>query len=278
MPALGLKFPAAFQSPWCTKRRYRADELGKSLRFRCRGGMTHTTGLGVGSATSRHRAPIGREGAECQERNLGGTGHPPLDLSNPRQRCVSFLASLGFTLASVSLRDLGVFGVIKSSPFSRPDPPLLSSKICFTVATVVTRGQFSPQSPTYPIDVAPSLCPTHELKSIVTGRYTLLVTSSHSSSFSRRAFRAGSYVLPPMSEQALPQGEVIGIVIGAIALFSIISIVPIIIMWSHRRNAARRTASETLNATGSMQEPSVARWLAEQNVESDPEQYAQDTW
>ena len=49
-------------------------------------------------------------------------------------------------------------------------------------------------------------------------------------------------------------------------------------MWCNRRNVARRTASGTLNVTESMQEPSVARWLAEQHVESDPEQYAQETW
>ncbi|KAJ5127703.1 hypothetical protein N7448_008482 [Penicillium atrosanguineum] len=48
-----------------------------------------------------------------------------------------------------------------------------------------------------------------------------------------------------MNDDPLPQGEVIGIVIGAIVLFSIISIVPM--------------------------------WLAEQHIESDPEQYAQDT-
>ncbi|KAJ6134100.1 hypothetical protein N7523_000422 [Penicillium sp. IBT 18751x] len=60
MPAWGLKFPAASQSPWCTKRRYRADELGKASISVAEAWMTHTTGLGVGSATSRHRALIGR--------------------------------------------------------------------------------------------------------------------------------------------------------------------------------------------------------------------------
>ncbi|KAJ5203851.1 uncharacterized protein N7498_004730 [Penicillium cinerascens] len=74
----------------------------------------------------------------------------------------------------------------------------------------------------------------------------------------------------------LPQGEIIGIVIGAIVLFSIISIVPIVIMWHHRRRAANRSASGTHNRTISMREPSVERWLAEQNPNSDPEQYAQD--
>ena len=53
-------------------------------------------------------------------------------------------------------------------------------------------------------------------------------------------------------------------------------------MWCHRRRAATRVASGTRNRTGNrnvpMREPSVERWLAEQNPNSDPEQYAQDTW
>lgn len=49
-------------------------------------------------------------------------------------------------------------------------------------------------------------------------------------------------------------------------------------MWCHRRNAASRTASGTHIVNEPMQEPSVERWLAEQNANSDPEQYAQDTW
>ncbi|KAJ5919091.1 hypothetical protein N7466_010034 [Penicillium verhagenii] len=39
------------------------------LRDSCRGKMTHTTGLGAGSAVSRHRVVIG--GAEYQERDSG---------------------------------------------------------------------------------------------------------------------------------------------------------------------------------------------------------------
>lgn len=46
--------------------------------------MTHTTGLGAGSAGSRHRAVIGG-GAECQERESGQClGIPPRDTSNAR--------------------------------------------------------------------------------------------------------------------------------------------------------------------------------------------------
>lgn len=51
-----------------------------------------------------------------------------------------------------------------------------------------------------------------------------------------------------------------------------------VIMWCHRRRAASRIASGTRNRTVPMREPSVERWLAEQNPNSDPEQYAQDTW
>ncbi|KAJ5737088.1 uncharacterized protein N7483_002213 [Penicillium malachiteum] len=85
-----------------------------------------------------------------------------------------------------------------------------------------------------------------------------------------------------MADDSLLPGEVIGIIIGAVALFSIISVVPMLIMWIHRRHAptrrapARRT-SETLNLTSSMQQVSVDRWLAEQNTPSDASHYAQDT-
>lgn len=36
----------------------------------------------------------------------------------------------------------------------------------------------------------------------------------------------GSHASPPMAGETLPQGEVIGIVIGAVVLFCLISIVP----------------------------------------------------
>ncbi|KAJ5166309.1 uncharacterized protein N7482_005090 [Penicillium canariense] len=81
-----------------------------------------------------------------------------------------------------------------------------------------------------------------------------------------------------MAGDNLPQGEVIGIVIGAIVLFGIISIVPIIIMFLHRRRAANRAANETHNRTSPMQQTCVEQWLEEQNVSSDIERYAHDTW
>ncbi|KAJ6021179.1 hypothetical protein N7540_006683 [Penicillium herquei] len=112
-----------------------------------------------------------------------------------------------------------------------------------------------------------------------------------------------------MAEDSLPPGEVIGIIIGAVALFCIISVIPILgynilrygetlekaveansslrdvrlIMWIHQRHAparraSARRASDTLNLTSSMQQVSVDRWLEEQNTPSDASHYAQDTW
>lgn len=49
-------------------------------------------------------------------------------------------------------------------------------------------------------------------------------------------------------------------------------------MWHHRRHAATRRASETLNLTSSMQQVSVERWLEEQNIPGDAAHYAQDIW
>ncbi|OKP13514.1 hypothetical protein PENSUB_705 [Penicillium subrubescens] len=81
-----------------------------------------------------------------------------------------------------------------------------------------------------------------------------------------------------MTGETLPQGEVIGIVIGAIVLFSIISIVPIMIMWYHRRRAAARTTNEIHDLTLSMQQPSVEQWLEGQNSPRDIEQYSREIW
>ncbi|KAJ5180156.1 hypothetical protein N7492_003366 [Penicillium capsulatum] len=80
-----------------------------------------------------------------------------------------------------------------------------------------------------------------------------------------------------MVDEALPQGEVIGVVIGAIVLFSIISFVPIVITRYHRRHAARRTAGEVATLTAPMEQVSVERWLEEQNSPAHTDQYAQDT-
>ncbi|CEJ59576.1 hypothetical protein PMG11_08195 [Penicillium brasilianum] len=79
-----------------------------------------------------------------------------------------------------------------------------------------------------------------------------------------------------MTGENLPQGEVIGIVIGAIVLFSVISIVPIIIMWYHRRHAAARNANEVHDLTSPMHQTSVEHWLEEQNTPRDIEQYSHE--
>lgn len=84
-----------------------------------------------------------------------------------------------------------------------------------------------------------------------------------------------------LEDDALPQGEVIGIVIGAIVLFSIISILPIFLVWYRRkRNAAAAAAhpvNQALPLSSSMEQISVERWLEQQNTNSDVEQYAADT-
>ncbi|KAJ5980212.1 hypothetical protein N7481_007510 [Penicillium waksmanii] len=84
-----------------------------------------------------------------------------------------------------------------------------------------------------------------------------------------------------LEDAALAQGEVIGIVIGAIALFSIISILPIFLVWHRRRRqaiAAARPVNQALVLSSSMEQVSVERWLEQQNTNSDIEQYAEDTW
>ncbi|KAJ5109938.1 hypothetical protein N7532_002583 [Penicillium argentinense] len=83
-----------------------------------------------------------------------------------------------------------------------------------------------------------------------------------------------------LEDDALPQGEVIGIVIGAIALFSIISVLPILLVWHRRRRNAASTTHITNNNLAlnpSMEQVSVERWLEEQNATSDVELYAHDT-
>lgn len=84
-----------------------------------------------------------------------------------------------------------------------------------------------------------------------------------------------------LEDDALPQGEVIGIVIGAIVLFSIISILPIFLVWHRRRRqaatAAARPVNQALVLSSSMEQVSVERWLEQQNTNSDIEQYAEDT-
>ncbi|KAJ5657573.1 uncharacterized protein N7484_001222 [Penicillium longicatenatum] len=79
-----------------------------------------------------------------------------------------------------------------------------------------------------------------------------------------------------MADDDLPRGEVVGIIIGAVALFSLISFFPMVLMWQHRRRDASRRASETANLTSSMQQVSVTRWIEEQNEPSENARYAQD--
>ncbi|KAJ5263406.1 hypothetical protein N7478_011011 [Penicillium angulare] len=81
-----------------------------------------------------------------------------------------------------------------------------------------------------------------------------------------------------MVEESMPRGEIVGIVIGAVALFSLISFLPMAIMWQHRRRAASRHASESLHLTSSMEQVSVERWLEQQNVPGDTALYCQDMW
>ncbi|KAH1495795.1 hypothetical protein KXV92_004041 [Aspergillus fumigatus] len=62
-------------------------------------------------------------------------------------------------------------------------------------------------------------------------------------------------------------GEIAGVVAGAVVLFVAISVIPIIIMWRHRRNEAARTARElaALREYGCMRQVGVERWLEEQH-------------
>ncbi|KAJ5769031.1 hypothetical protein N7520_003590 [Penicillium odoratum] len=79
-----------------------------------------------------------------------------------------------------------------------------------------------------------------------------------------------------MADDSLPQGEVVGIIIGAVALFSLISFIPMALMWYHRRRDTSRRASETAVLTSSMQQVSVQQWLEEHNSPGDPANYSQD--
>ncbi|KAJ5933076.1 hypothetical protein N7516_007565 [Penicillium verrucosum] len=89
-----------------------------------------------------------------------------------------------------------------------------------------------------------------------------------------------------MADNSMPREEIIGVVIGAVALFSLISMIPVMIMWHHRRRTAMRAMAETRvlppvyqvqlqNVLG--QPVSVDRWLEEQNVPANAQQYGQDT-
>ncbi|KAF7591193.1 hypothetical protein BBP40_001852 [Aspergillus hancockii] len=87
-----------------------------------------------------------------------------------------------------------------------------------------------------------------------------------------------------------PGSEIVGVVLGAVLLFGTISLVPILVMWHHRRRATARRASEVqlLHVNGCMRQVTVERWLEEQTTHSGdseqqqeqqpPPQYAQETW
>lgn len=75
--------------------------------------MTHTTGLGVVSAASRHRVVIGGGGAERQER---GSRRVPLLTSPTPGEDASSLACLGRFLATCISRGLRVHRAVQISP------------------------------------------------------------------------------------------------------------------------------------------------------------------
>ncbi|KAB8260867.1 hypothetical protein BDV32DRAFT_122283 [Aspergillus pseudonomiae] len=81
-----------------------------------------------------------------------------------------------------------------------------------------------------------------------------------------------------------PGAGIAGVVVGAVLLFGAISLVPILIMWHHRRRAAARRASEVrlLQVNGCMRQVTVERWLEElaRSENGEPQHqrhYAQET-
>ncbi|KAE8149183.1 hypothetical protein BDV25DRAFT_6344 [Aspergillus avenaceus] len=72
-----------------------------------------------------------------------------------------------------------------------------------------------------------------------------------------------------------PGSEIVGVVVGAVLLFGTISLVPVLIMWHHRRRNAARRASEVhrLQTSGCMRQVTVQRWLDEQAQSDTGEQY-----
>ncbi|KAJ5545538.1 hypothetical protein N7535_006076 [Penicillium sp. DV-2018c] len=87
-----------------------------------------------------------------------------------------------------------------------------------------------------------------------------------------------------MAEDSMPREEIIGVVIGAVVLFSLISMIPLLIMWYHRRRTIRAAHIQIVPAVHQVPlqnvlgEPiSVDRWLEEQNIPTNAQQYGQDT-
>ncbi|KAJ5757331.1 uncharacterized protein N7511_006025 [Penicillium nucicola] len=90
-------------------------------------------------------------------------------------------------------------------------------------------------------------------------------------------------------EESMPRGEIIGVVIGGVVIFALISMIPLAIIWCRRR--VNREASLNRNEwrLGNQQTQqlplqdvlghpvSVDRWLEEQNVPTNIQQYGQDT-
>ncbi|KAI9375827.1 hypothetical protein BJX61DRAFT_539415 [Aspergillus egyptiacus] len=76
--------------------------------------------------------------------------------------------------------------------------------------------------------------------------------------------------------------NLIAVVIGAVILFGVISVIPIVIMRRHRRRAAERHADElqSLEANGTMRQITVQRWLDQQTINSDEnlERYVDELW
>ncbi|KAF7717052.1 Uncharacterized protein PECH_000758 [Penicillium ucsense] len=75
-----------------------------------------------------------------------------------------------------------------------------------------------------------------------------------------------------MTGEIMPRGELVGIIIGAVVLFSLISIVPILIMWHHRR----RQASRAGGGVEALDQSPIEQWIEGQNAGSDVAQQSQE--
>jgi hypothetical protein len=80
--------------------------------------------------------------------------------------------------------------------------------------------------PTDPIDVTRPPYSRHELNELLLGGILPCPPLAPQLVIPLRGSGSESLAPPPMADNALPQGEIIGIVIGAIVLFTIISVVP----------------------------------------------------
>ncbi|KAI2787273.1 hypothetical protein POX_f07636 [Penicillium oxalicum] len=79
-----------------------------------------------------------------------------------------------------------------------------------------------------------------------------------------------------MTGENIPRGEFIGIVIGAVVLFTLISAVPILIMWHHRRRQASRGSGDTENLEPETRESPIEQWIEGQNAGSDVAHHLHD--